>query len=1832
MQKYICIHGHFYQPPRENAWLEAVEVQDSAYPYHDWNERITAECYGPNAFSRILDDKGRIARLVNNYSRISFNFGSTLLSWMADKAPRVYAAIIEADRLSRERFSGHGSALAQVYNHVIMPLANRRDKQTQVLWGIGDFIHRFGRAPEGMWLAETAVDLESLDVLAEFGIRFTILSPYQAKSFREIGKEEWEDGAGGRIDPTRAYVQHLPSGRSINLFFYDGPISRGVAFERLLTRAEKFAERLYSGFSDQRQSPQLVHIATDGESYGHHHAHGDMGLAAALQLIDDNPHVALTNYAEFLERHPPTHEVQIFENSSWSCAHGIERWRSDCGCNSGRPGWKQDWRAPLRHSLDLLRDAVTPPYQEQMSKLVRDPWAARDRFVTLMLNRSPDAIKQFVREQASRDLNDADVVTLLKLLEMQRNCMLMYTSCGWFFDDISGIEPVQIIQYAARVIQLAHELFGSNLEEPFLQQLEQAPSNVEEHGNGRRVYEKFIKPSIVSWSDVAAHYAVSSLFRVYPGEAPLFCFRAEQHDVQSFDAGKARMSVGRVKLLSEITRAKSEFEFAALYFGDHTVNAGVRPVAADSNFLPLCEELRTAFSRADFPGMIRLMDRGFPEPHYSLRSLFRDDQRAIIGRLLDPTLVEIEANYRKLYEQHLPTMRFLHGLDAPLPRAFQMAIDFVVNADLRRAYEEQDLKLEPLKALLKLAEEWHVRIDINALAYHLKKTLQELADSLRDHPEHIDVLEALARATDFAKTMRFEVDLWVPQNTGYQLMQSVYPDFEARAFQGDEKARLWIEHFLPLAEKLGLQIDDAKKKIDELKNAPTVASIVAHAMQNARIPQATYRLQVSAGFTFADVQAVVPYLHDLGISDVYLSPILKARPGSTHGYDICDAGQLSPELGGQAAFDALVGTLKAHKMGLLLDTVPNHMGIGHPSSNAWWTDVLENGPSSIYAAYFDIDWHPANPNLNNKVLLPILEDQYGKVLESGKLRLVYEDGAFRFKYYESLLPVEPASYSTLLSHRLEELQTTLGDESPHLQELHSILTALTYLPPSSEATPEKIVERNREKEVVKRRIAKLVEACPEVRRAVQRTVLGFNGVVGDSPSFDRLDRLLEAQPYRLAFWRVATDEINYRRFFDINELAAIRVERPEVFRDTHQLTLRLLAEGKVTGLRIDHPDGLWDPTTYFRRLQEGFLVERVKQRLAAPFVPEDVAQQVARALEAEQNGDYRPCNIWPLYVVAEKILGDNEPLPTEWAVSGTTGYDFLNAANGIFVDQANRDAIDSIYERFSGKKWNYTQLVNQSQKMIMLVSMASEVASLGHQLDRISERNRRYRDFTLNSLTFAVREIIAALFIYRTYINRLEVPSLRDRLFIEGAVESAKATNPRTAESLFDFVRDTLLLRNLEDFAEEDRPLLIDWVMKFQQVTGPVLAKGLEDTTFYIYNRLVSLNEVGGHPENFGMSVAEFHKQNEDRAARWPHAMLAGSTHDTKRSEDVRARINVLSEIPAEWEAALGRWRQLNHAKKSIVDEGFAPDGNEEYLLYQALLGAWPNTPNPHPSLPGGEGKTVKGDAETMPALRERIAGYMQKAINEAKVHTSWINPNAEYNAAMQAFVERLLPDNLDDPFLKDLRAFQERIAFFGFINGLAQLLLRLTSPGVPDFYQGADLWDLSLVDPDNRRPVDYAVRRQHLKELKLRSAKGANLEALAKDLLGSWRDGRIKLYLTQRTLGFRRRHADLFFKGDYVPLYTQGEKHQHACAFSRTAGNESVVIVVPRLVVGLCGGQLHVPLGDIWKGTRLVLPESLRQRPLTNIFTGETLAVEETAPLAELLRSMPVGVWYCGE
>jgi (1->4)-alpha-D-glucan 1-alpha-D-glucosylmutase len=988
-----------------------------------------------------------------------------------------------------------------------------------------------------------------------------------------------------------------------------------------------------------------------------------------------------------------------------------------------------------------------------------------------------------------------------------------------------------------------------------------------------------------------------------------------------------------------------------------------------------------------------------------------------------------------------------------------------------------------------------------------------------------------------------------------------------------------------------------------------------------RIPTVTYRLQFNSRFTFEDARKVVPYLDALGVSDVYASSYLGARPGSMHGYDITNHNTLNPEIGTQEEYDRFVAALQARGMGQILDVVPNHMGIA-AGCNPWWNDVLENGPSSPYADFFDVDWDPVKRELADKVLLPILGDQYGRVLENQELVLAYSAGAFSVRYYDTTLPIAPQSARQILTHRLEALTSALGETDLHIQEYRSIITALANLPGPTERAPERIRERLHEKEVIRRRLARLTEECKPIEESVEETIRVFNGKRGDPRSFDLLDRLLDDQAYRLAHWRVAADEINYRRFFDINDLAAIRMERQAVFRETHRLILRLVGAGKITGIRLDHPDGLFDPRRYFLALQG----ERALQILQASKQTgagaaargEDVPDAHVRdAFERRCRPDPTQPVCRPLYLLAEKILSKGERLPVHWAIHGTTGYDFLNLVNGLFVDATSQRAVTAAYTAFTGQRTSFADLVYESKRLIVRVSMASELNVLGHALDRLSERNRHSRDFTLNSLTDALREVIACFPVYRTYIDgRSPDVSLQDRACVEVAVAFAKRRNPTTNVSVFDFVRDTLLLRYPENADSTYRQDQLAFVQKFQQLTSPVTAKGLEDTAFYRYHPLVSLNEVGGEPERFGVSVEEFHRQCHARQEKWPASLSATSTHDTKRSEDVRARIDVLSEIPGALRQAVSRWHRWNRRHLSEVDGRPAPDRNDEYLFYQTLVGAWPLV------LPG---------PDEAAAFTSRIQQYMLKAAKEAKLNTSWINPSEAYDEALKSFVARVLAPEPVNRFLADFLAFHSPIARMGMVNGLAQTLLKITAPGVPDLYQGTELWDFSLVDPDNRRPVDFSAREALLSGLQER-IRGGDLAALAHELVAHWEDGRIKLYTICRALECRRRSPELFQTGDYVPLEAGGVGADRILAFARQRATEVVLTVVPRLTAALTGGGARLPLGpDVWQDTWVEAPQEHPAAAYGNLFTGATAHVSAgdvgRLRVGELLAEFPIAL-----
>lgn len=805
MNRYICIHGHFYQPPRENPWLDEVEIQDSAHPYHDWNERITAECYGPNSSSRILDAEKKIIDIVNNYAKISFNFGPTLLCWMENHEPEVYQAVIKADRESQQRFSGHGSAIAQVYNHIIMPLANSRDKRTQIIWGIIDFELRFGRKPEGMWLPETAVDKETLDIMAEHGIKFTILAPHQASKVRKIGEKEWLDVSGGRIDPRLPYLLYLPSGKSINLFFYDGPISHEVAFGELLKNGEVFAKRLMDSFPDTG-ADQIVHIATDGETYGHHNKFGDMALAYCLYYIESNGLARITNYGEYLEKHPPSHEVEIIENSSWSCAHGIERWRSNCGCTTGaHPDWSQVWRTPLRQAIDWLRDKLAPFYERQLASLLKDPWKARDDYINVILDRSEDNVSSFLTKHAIREFSWEDKIKALALLEMQRNSLLMYTSCGWFFDDISGIESLQILKYAARAIQLAQKAGGEDLESDFLNMLERASSNIPGHKNGAELCLKLIKPAVLDLLRVGVHYAVSSVFDEYPEAKKIGFYSTRSESFFLSEAGMQRLAVGSVRLRSDLIWEEVHLSFAVLHFGDHNLLGGVRPYPGDKQFSLMKEEIEQAFARSDIPGIINLMDKHFGTHNYSLWHLFRDEQRKVLNRIIQSALEEVEYSFRQLLEHRYPIMQALKDMNIPLPKAFSVPLEFILNADLRRLLENEDLELERIEKISEEFKRWPVEPDRTVLGYVASQKIYSLMRELSRKPHSLPLLRKLDNLLKILNNLALELNLWKSQNAYFDVFRKLNREMHEKKEKGDREAEKWLEHARTIGNYLGVK-------------------------------------------------------------------------------------------------------------------------------------------------------------------------------------------------------------------------------------------------------------------------------------------------------------------------------------------------------------------------------------------------------------------------------------------------------------------------------------------------------------------------------------------------------------------------------------------------------------------------------------------------------------------------------------------------------------------------------------------------------------------------------------------------------------------------------------------------------------------------------------------------------------------------------------------------------------------------------------------------------------------------------------------------------------------
>lgn len=948
------------------------------------------------------------------------------------------------------------------------------------------------------------------------------------------------------------------------------------------------------------------------------------------------------------------------------------------------------------------------------------------------------------------------------------------------------------------------------------------------------------------------------------------------------------------------------------------------------------------------------------------------------------------------------------------------------------------------------------------------------------------------------------------------------------------------------------------------------------------LPYATYRLQLNGQFTLQQAIQWIPYLHSLGISHCYLSPILKAKKGSLHGYDIVDHNQINPEIGSEDDLRAFCKTLQAHGMGLICDIVPNHMYI-MDSSNKWWEDVLENGQSSPYARYFDIDWLTPHKDIRHKVLLPILDDQYGQVLERQRLSLIYREGAFCVAVANTTLPTDPRSWPAILIPLARRFESTVDAMNPPLIELKSIITALSHLPATTDLSPEQVEERQREKEVIKRRLNKLISHHPTLSQALDQELLALNGVAGDPRSFDALETFLNRQPYRLSFWRVANEEINYRRFFDVFEFIGMRTEQPEVFESTHALLFSWIDQQLVQGVRIDHIDGLWDPTHYLQHL-----TERLNQTEG-------------------------------IYVIVEKILMGNETLVADWPVHGSVGYDFLTQLNGLYLYQGHKNDVYALYRRLTDLSPDPTRLAYTCKRLILSGPLSSELGLLARILDRISSQHRHSRDFTEESLKSALRDVIASFPVYRSYM-RPGIQEVReeDRRSILFAVAQAKKHNPTFNSSLFDFIYRVLLLDYYPGLTERAKEEWIHFVWRFQQLTGPVMAKGVEDTAFYRFYPIPSLMEVGTPLRLFGVTSEQFHKKNKERLEKWPHSMLASSTHDTKRSEDVRARLNVLSEIPPLWERAIGEWMHLNRPHRLVEEEEECiPDANEEYLFYATLVGTWPL----YPLTP----------AEHL-HYTERIEAYMLKAIKEAKLHTSWINPNEMYEQGVQQFMRKALSLGTEEnPFLSSFKQFIPPIISAGMLNSLSQLVLKLTSPGVPDIYQGNELWNFTLVDPDNRSAVDFSSRHYFLNSLDKLEKQLPTKELLAQ-LMKTPEDGKIKMWVTTRLLHLRHRLAHLFAEGSYQPLTIRGEKQEHLIAFARYDQAHTLLVIVGRFFSSLLSSQMACLEPKIWHDHLIEIPATCPHSHFRSLYTGEQYAVEgdgdsRLLSLEHVLEELPIAV-----
>lgn len=937
-------------------------------------------------------------------------------------------------------------------------------------------------------------------------------------------------------------------------------------------------------------------------------------------------------------------------------------------------------------------------------------------------------------------------------------------------------------------------------------------------------------------------------------------------------------------------------------------------------------------------------------------------------------------------------------------------------------------------------------------------------------------------------------------------------------------------------------------------------------MTSPRIPISTYRLQLHSGFGFEDARSIISYLHKLGISDLYASPIFKARRGSTHGYDVKDPTQLNPELGSQQIFEGLVQEIKARHMGLLLDIVPNHMAAS--TQNPWWSDILENGTASPYASFYDIDWTPVSGLLKDKVLLPILGSPYAQVLENQELLLGRDDEGIHLNYYETPLPINTRGCSLIATHRLNILEARMtATDFQHLRETVNSIESLT-----TDASYDAI-------KALRSELFHIIESSPVVRSHVDDNIAIFNGRKGETGSFVLLDELLATQFYRLVFWKQASEEINYRRFFDISDLAGLRVEDSAVFEAVHSLVLRLVREGAVTGLRLDHVDGLYDPLEYLMRLQT----------------------HLASETGTGSDGD-------KFYVVAEKILAGDETLRDDWPISGTSGYDFLNAVNALFVDGQNIENLRASYQRFVGSEEAFHEIVYQKKKQVIADLFPSELRALTQRLSSLAWQDRYGCDISRSQLTSALIEVTACLPVYRTYIRSNQVAT-SDRKLLEIAIKEATERCPELENRTLEFIRHVLTVEMSDETAKGGKGPVLDFVMRWQQFTGPVMAKGVEDTALYNYNFLTSLNDVGGEPDRKGFGIEAFHEFSLARQSQWPHTMSATSTHDTKRSEDVRARINVLSEMPEEWNRHVLQWRDWNLDKKSIVNRTLLPDANTEWFTYQTMIGAWP--------LFDGE----------VTDFRERLKAYLVKAAREAKTLTNWHSPNDDAESALTAFVDSILEESSKNLFMENFQSFQKQVAFYGAINSLSQVLLKAASPGIPDFYQGTELWDFSLVDPDNRRPIDFNPRKKLL--YSLMETEESDLTSHISALLDTWYDGRIKLYLTHKVLSARNRYRDVFSCGDYLPLQTQGTRERHVSAFARRHGESWVISVTPRITTGISEAGIF-PLGiKVWGDDMLILPDEAPKEYI-NLLTSERIeptSAGNSIRLADIFYQFPVAL-----